>query len=297
MTQIPGLYMRRDGAARRQPGPRGARRGFGDATSDLAAFHSTVAAGDLYLKASEYDNAVQAYQAAGQTGATTVGPEIDTYTNGASKTKTQQAWTINGQLAALASTGNTQTTATQAQSFATQMGNLYDQAISIVPTLPPPPTPTGGGPTPTGSPLPTGTNTPGPLATTQGTNYTVPILVGASVVGLGIVGWAVYSRRGGRRGFMENPAHEARLTYKQRSRLPDSAFALPEKRTNGKGGLPLTNKSGRLDPKHVRNAASRLAQMRKRGTVTPSQYKRARRKIIRAACKTGVEKTCRVYLD
>jgi len=89
---------------------------------------------------------------------------------------------------------------------------------------------------------------------------------------------------------------EARLSYQARKHLPDSAFALPELRKDGKGGLPLTDAQGRLDPRHVSNAASRLAQMRKRGTVTGSQYDRARRAIERAACKTGVERTCRAHL-
>jgi len=90
----------------------------------------------------------------------------------------------------------------------------------------------------------------------------------------------------------ENPVSEERLTYGQRKDLPDRAFALPEKRDGGKGGLPLTDARGHLDPVHVKNAASRLAQMRKRGTVTPEQYARAKRKIIRAACATAVERTC-----
>lgn len=96
--------------------------------------------------------------------------------------------------------------------------------------------------------------------------------------------------------FEDNPLSEARLTYGQRKHLPDSAFALPELRRDGKGGLPLTDARGQLDPRHVANAAARLAQMKKRGTVTPEQWRRARRKIIRAACAVGVEQTCQSEL-
>jgi hypothetical protein len=88
----------------------------------------------------------------------------------------------------------------------------------------------------------------------------------------------------------------ARLTYQQRLHLPASAFALPELRERGHGGLPLTNARGHLDPLHIRNAASRLAQMRKHGSVSAEQYHRARKTIMRAACKKGVARTCEAHL-
>lgn len=88
----------------------------------------------------------------------------------------------------------------------------------------------------------------------------------------------------------------ARLTYQRRLHLPASAFALPELRDRGHGGLPLTNARGTLDPRHIRNAAARLAQMQKHHTVTAAEYSRARRAIMRAACKKGVARTCEARL-
>lgn len=46
------------------------RTGVGDAASDSQAIGSTITAGDAYLAANEYDNAVSAYQAAGQAAVT-----------------------------------------------------------------------------------------------------------------------------------------------------------------------------------------------------------------------------------
>lgn len=188
MMQIPGLRMRRAYAL--------VRAGLGDSASDLATFHATVTTGDMYLVAQEWDSAVQTYQAAGSMGVTTVGPEIDSKTGGASKTLTSSAWNTNGSLAAI-TTPATQQTALTAQGFAQKMGALYDQAISIPPPLPPPPPP----PTqPTSSPAPTMTLAPTtPPAGAAGKNYTLPILVSASVLGVGIVGWAAYRRWGARR--------------------------------------------------------------------------------------------------
>lgn len=198
-------------------------------------------------------------------------------------------------------------------------------------------TPCNAAPAPTAQPTgsPTGAPTGGPTAAPSGgggTNYLPWILGGAAVVGLGIVGWAMYARpksealhararsmeeeaRGlpraqanpikeearrldeAARHHMRLEEEEDRLSYRERAHLPDSAFALPEKRRRGKGGLPLTDERGRLDPRHIRNAAARLSMMRHMRTVTPDQYRRAKRRITAAACKTGVEKTCRAYLE
>lgn len=107
------------------------RMGLGDAAGDLSAFNLSVGAGDTYLNAGEYDNAVTAYQAAGQSGVTTIGPEIDVQTGGASKPLTQQAWAINGNLASVTSSGASASDAQNAQGFARQMQNLYNQAIAL----------------------------------------------------------------------------------------------------------------------------------------------------------------------
>jgi hypothetical protein len=184
------------------------------------------------------------------------------------------------------------------------------------------------GPTaPTAAPV--GPTAPAVPTTPGGTNYLPWILGGAAVVGLGVIGWSLFSkpkaealhgkaraaeeetrqlRDAGHHAQARDKAHAAkqlhaaarhhmaleeeedRLTYQQRKHLPNSAFALPEKRYGGKGGLPIT------DAAHIRNAAARLSMMRHRGSVTPAQYRRARTRIIRAACRHGVEKTCRAHL-
>jgi hypothetical protein len=115
------------------------RMGLGDAAGDLQAFNLSVSAGDTYLNAGEFTNAISAYQAAGAAGASVVGPEIDVQTGGASKPLTQQAWAINGNLAAI--NGITSWDAQNAQGFARQMQNLYNQAITA--SAPPAATPGG----------------------------------------------------------------------------------------------------------------------------------------------------------
>ena len=108
---------------------------------DLAAFESTLGAGLLYLRGGEYDSAVDAYKAAGNAGATVIGPEIDGL--GAptvSQPYTQAAWTLNGQLAAINSTGSTGTAATaaDANSAATLASNMdaqYLAALGVSPVI------------------------------------------------------------------------------------------------------------------------------------------------------------------
>jgi|SRR5579883_299281 len=130
---------------------------------------AVVQAGDTYYQAHvagyelDYTDAVLAYQAAGQAGATNVGPEIDA--SGAptvTKPLTQQAWTLNGQLAQVPRSGAaspsqgfpsayfTKADADKAKAIVTQMVTLYNQAISkgsasigqsTAPVLPPTPTP------------------------------------------------------------------------------------------------------------------------------------------------------------
>ena len=86
-------------------------------------------AGDLYYDATEFSNAVQSYRAAGQAGATSIGPEID-LAGAANVTQplTQAAWKLNAQLASVS--GSDQASADQARAFATQMLSLYQQAIA-----------------------------------------------------------------------------------------------------------------------------------------------------------------------
>jgi hypothetical protein len=74
-------------------------------------------------------------------------------------------------------------------------------------------------------------------------------------------------------------ADPRRLTYAERQKKPSSEFALPKRRKLWIG-----------DKTHVRNAAARLAQMKKRGTVTAAEYAEARKAIERAGRRHGVGK-------
>jgi hypothetical protein len=72
-------------------------------------------------------------------------------------------------------------------------------------------------------------------------------------------------------------AEEDRLTYARRKNLPNSAFALPERRE-----LPL------IDSEHIRNAAARLSMMRNEGHVTRAEYEAAHRRIVSAGKRHGI---------
>ena len=67
---------------------------YAQASTDLQnQVAGPVGAGDTYLAEGDYPSAVQAYQAAGQAGATSVGPEIDEVgAPNVTQPYTQQAW-------------------------------------------------------------------------------------------------------------------------------------------------------------------------------------------------------------
>lgn len=121
---------------------------YTQAKTDLANQVSmVVAAGDTYMNATppEYAEAISAYQAAGNAGATSVGPSIDTVGSPVTPKLTQEAWNLNTSLAALAPAGATIDTARNAQSLAKRIEALYTEAIS-----------TASGPLPKGGLLNTG---------------------------------------------------------------------------------------------------------------------------------------------
>lgn len=60
----------------------------------------------------------------------------------------------------------------------------------------------------------------------------------------------------------------AKLTAKQRKRMPKKEFALPSKKEGGKGGYPIN------DPAHARNALARVSQH-----GTPAEKAEVRRKV------------------
>jgi hypothetical protein len=81
----------------------------GPFTQSAADFQSGVIlpiqAGDAYYNAGQYADAITAYKAAGQTGATTVGPEIDISGAAAVTQKfTQNAWVTNAELQKMSDT-------------------------------------------------------------------------------------------------------------------------------------------------------------------------------------------------
>lgn len=70
----------------------------------------------------------------------------------------------------------------------------------------------------------------------------------------------------------------ARLSYSARKGLPRTSryFALPHH--NG-GALPLVDDKGRLDPRHINNAAARLSMMRHEHHVSGKEYREAMKHI------------------
>jgi hypothetical protein len=105
---------------------------FQNAATDLAnQVTAVIATGDTYAAASPVDpaSALKAYKAAGQAGATIVGPEIDLA--GASwvtQPLTHQAWVSNGDLQAITTTDAA--SLSRARTFVTNMQALWTQAIS-----------------------------------------------------------------------------------------------------------------------------------------------------------------------
>lgn len=159
------------------PGP------YGQAAADLQnEVISVIGAGDVYAKGGDRAGAIQAYMAAGQAGATSVGPEID-LAGAANVTGplTQQAWTVNGTLqtqgaAARAKTGGpTDGDVATARAQVVQMAILYEQAIGA------------------GSAKPNTVKGPGAVG---GVNPLVPVAIVALVGG---VTWAVLRGRKRRR--------------------------------------------------------------------------------------------------
>jgi hypothetical protein len=102
----------------------------GDTYLQEAAGNSTTASSGSTTTGGTWASAVQAYQSAGQAGATSVGPEIDLVgVANVTQPFTQQAWQLNTSLAAIDITSATQSDAENAQQIAYQMLDLYTQAI------------------------------------------------------------------------------------------------------------------------------------------------------------------------
>jgi len=104
---------------------------YAQSTADLSEkVQAQATSGDSSLSSSQYAAAITSYIAAGNAGATAVGPEIDLagYPN-LTQPWTQGAWQINAQLAALA--GKTdQASAQTAQTYVYTMISQYQGAIA-----------------------------------------------------------------------------------------------------------------------------------------------------------------------
>jgi hypothetical protein len=112
----------------------GATDPYGQASADLQTLvQAQLTVGDTANTAGTYPAAITAYVAAGNSGATVVGPEIDLagYPN-VTQPWTQAAWQLNTALAAIGAqtTTATATDATSAQTLAYNMLTLYQGAIA-----------------------------------------------------------------------------------------------------------------------------------------------------------------------
>jgi hypothetical protein len=98
---------------------------YTQATADLAnQVSAVIVAGDTYLSNGDTAAALSAYQAAGNAGASNVGPEIDlSGLPSVTQPLTQEAWSYNGHLQAT-------TDAKVAQTLAKEMEVLYQLAIA-----------------------------------------------------------------------------------------------------------------------------------------------------------------------
>jgi len=121
---------------------------FAQAETDLQnQVIAVIAAGDVYYRENvanfylDFSDATLAYQAAGQAGATSIGPEIDAVGVALTPPIVQQALTLNDSLQALPKTGlpdsenklaayHNQADADKAKTLVSQMVALYNQAIS-----------------------------------------------------------------------------------------------------------------------------------------------------------------------
>lgn len=167
---------------------------FAKAQTDLASMGVPAAQGDWAYSTGDYVSAITLYKQAGNTGAVTVGPEIDAA--GAPQVTqqyTQTAWQINdSQLGPLQPVSDQQIAQTAQQAVRSMLQNYQTAITAGLAALAQP----GPGPQPPAPPGPKPPPSPNPPPTqTAQKDYTVPILVGAGVVGAGIIGWALYGRK------------------------------------------------------------------------------------------------------
>ena len=182
---------------------RSAPTGLGDSTSvagTLATLQGTQSTPVTADADGSFTSAVTSRQAAGNTGATVLGPDIDA-TWGIANTgpNTQSAYALNAQLAAVNASASTQDDANQAYSLLGQMIAAYQNAIAAGQLATPP---AAAAPTPASAPAPAATvppaaaaahaaavkgataavakstPTPSTITTTTSTTTTAPVLCG-----------------------------------------------------------------------------------------------------------------------
>ena len=207
--QIPGLGLGR--SLTRSP-LRSIRRGFGDATTDLAGFATTLVQADALWTADQaggqYVDSIQAYQTAGATYSTILDPQVKAATSAAGQTFVTQADSYNTALQAITNqittdpttgvtSGPTAIDAQNAHDLAHSMVTFYTQALSLSPapvTLPPPPTPvtTSGGGSTGGSTSSSGGTT---VNVAPASNTTRDLLIASGIVATGAGGWWWFKHR------------------------------------------------------------------------------------------------------
>ncbi len=162
-----------------------------DSISGMIAANNAASA---YLAAGEWDNAVEAYKAAGNAGATQVGPGIDARTHGVSGPQTHQAWILNGELANVNSgpsngTPATQTDANNAAGLFSQMYNIYQAANKAI-TSDPSASPSAKSGTKPGTWSPA-TSTSAPTTASAPSSLSLGAIFGGALVGAAVIGVAI----------------------------------------------------------------------------------------------------------
>lgn len=206
-AQIPGLFAQPAHFTFRAP-----QRFYGlGAVADLdqagvdldTRMFPAIQAGDAAFAAMQWPAALLSYKQAGLVGLA-VGAEIDNL--GGARTVTApivaQATAYAGQLAALGLTEKSD--AEFARGYASQMYAAYTQAILDGKAS------LGGRPNPPPSPQPS--PQPSPSTTAKTSDLTVPVLIGAGVLGLGIIGYTLLAKPSARavRHAAREAAEEAR---------------------------------------------------------------------------------------
>ncbi len=192
MSQLPGLFT-----------GFGAASDFDAAANDLSSLVLAIEdVGDQALAAAQYDAAVAAYQGASTNGLRVAQKIAAAGAQLVTAPLLAQAALQAAKVAATPAIGASQAQAGEAGVACNKMGQLYSQAIvdgKASLTAPPSP-PTPPAPTPT---------------TSSTTDYTVPVVVGAAALGLGIIAVVGFGKP---RGVARAVAHASEQIFSRRKK-------------------------------------------------------------------------------